>query len=141
MAADQSAARHEYDVTRPLLRTLVSGPVTSTATLPMPLVPDGRLGARARGSADAAQEQARRSALPPADRDAQDAFRRRLAERLAPLAAEPSRPSAAAARSRSTTVRRTPSRQAPPAQRTAEQPPHQRHQPGAGRGQGHGPGT
>lgn len=147
MAPERSAARREYDATRPLLRALVSQPVTSVSTLPLPLVPGDLLAFHAaRSAAQVAQEETYRSALPAADREAQEAFRSHLVERLRSMAAEPPtaeprRPSAAAARSRSTTVRRTPGTQTPPVQRSAEQPPHLRHQAGPDRDKGKGPNT
>lgn len=104
-----SAARHEHAELRPLVHALVSRPVTSPQVLPLPLLPAETLASRA--AALVAAELDRRAGLAPAERQAQEAFRRRLHDRLRPPVHAPgpetatrSRPSTAAARSRSTTT-------------------------------------
>ncbi|WP_281154702.1 zeta toxin family protein [Streptomyces sp. HYC2] len=139
-----SAARRAYAALRPLVHALVSQPVTSPKALPLPLLPAEALIPRAhRDAALVAAELDRRASLTPAERHAQDAFRRRLHDRLRPSVQTPgpeapsrSRPSTAAARSRSTTTRAV-GRRNRPAAPGGEQPPHLRRSgPDQGRGRG-----
>ncbi|MGW3510818.1 zeta toxin family protein [Streptomyces sp. NPDC000994] len=129
-------ARRDHAALRPLLHALVSQPFTGPDALPLPLVPVEQLAFRAGQSRDeglqVAAEKGHRVGLTPTERRIQDAFRRQLDERIravdhatTPQPSPRSRPSAAAARSRSTTVRRAPGQDRPAAD-AAEQPPHLR---------------
>jgi hypothetical protein len=105
-----SAAVQAHAAVRPLLQTLASGPLPEP--LPPSLVTDEGLEFRTRasyseGSAIAAERE-RRQQLPEPARQAEDALRRRLAERIRArrtLAPE-RRLSSTAARAKSTTVQR-----------------------------------
>ncbi|MET8218082.1 hypothetical protein [Streptomyces hirsutus] len=105
----RSAARRDYAALRPLVHALVSPPVTSPGGLPLPLLPAEALASRApRDAAPVAAELDRRAGLTPAERHAQDAFRR-LHDRLRPSvhapgpeAASRGRPPPPAANSRPT---------------------------------------
>ncbi|MFI9155683.1 zeta toxin family protein [Streptomyces sp. NPDC053367] len=138
----RGAVRREYAALRPLVHALVSRPVTSTGALPLPLLPVEALTSRPhRDAALVATELARRADLAPAERRAQEAFRRRLHDQIrspAPGSEAPShsRPSTAAARSRSTTIRAADGRNRPAAP-GGEQPSHLRRSgPDQARGRG-----
>ncbi|WP_455355896.1 zeta toxin family protein [Streptomyces sp. SYSU K217416] len=138
-----SPARREHAAVRRLLHVLASEPITSANALPLLLVPDDSLTAsRVSSSSTAAAyvgaEMERRRTLPPAARQAEDALRRNLNERLravdrtsppeppARIRPPANRPSSDAARSRSTTVRKPPGADRPAAPGAAEQPSHLR---------------
>lgn len=150
-----SPARREHTAVRPLLQALVSEPIASPDALPLLLVTDNVLAARANTpsatAAHASTEIERRRALPPLDRKAEDALRRNLDEQLRaedrtsppepPASIGPAnRPSSAAARSRSTTVRKPSNTDRPATPGAAEQPSHL-HRPGPDLSRRRGPTT
>ncbi|MGI5484988.1 hypothetical protein [Streptomyces lavendofoliae] len=151
--APDSAAHQSNAAVRPLLTDLISAPTSTVETLPLNLAPDGDLTARAsrsgRADADAARvEIERRRAFPAPARQAEDALRGHLHEKLAARSRTASsahpgpadRPSSAAARAKSTTRRRTSSTADHSASPDAAQPSHpRRHTTNPGPGRGCGP--
>lgn len=132
-----SRARREYAAVRHLIQLLSAGPLAPADAMPLQLVPDDLLPSRSRTEVTrVAAEIERRQNLAPVDRQAEDALRAHLASRLRvgalPAASKASingptnRPSSAAARSRSTTVRKPPDKGRPAGQDSVEQPPHLR---------------
>lgn len=151
--APDSAARRSHAAVRPLLTALISAPLSTVEALPLNLASGGDLTMRASrpgpvGTNPAEVEIERRRALPAPDRQAEDALRGHLHKRLAtapltlPERPGPAvRPSSAAARAKSTTVRRpsgAAGRSADPG--AASQPLHlRRHGAERDHDRGHGP--